>query len=61
MKGLEHLFCEEKLGELFKPGRGKVQEGFVDVYKFMKGGCKEDRAGLFSVVPSDGTRGSGTN
>lgn len=61
MKGLEHLFCKEKLGGLFKPGEGKVREGFVDGYKFMKGRYKEDRTKPFSVMPRFRTRGSGTH
>jgi len=29
------------------------------VCNYLEGGCKEDRARLCSVVPSDGTRGNG--
>lgn len=58
MRGLEKLFCEENLGGLLKPGEEKIREGFVDVYKFTKGGYKMEGTRQWPVT---GLRGSGTN
>ncbi|KAK4830365.1 hypothetical protein QYF61_010142 [Mycteria americana] len=33
-----------------------IQGDFINVYKYLKGGCKEDEARLSSAVPSDRTK-----
>ncbi len=57
MRGLECLSYEERLREVFSLENRRLCRRLTSVYKYLTGVCKEDRARLFSVVPSAKTRG----
>jgi len=55
------LTYEEKMRRLgqFSQKKRRLSGDFIDVYEYLKGGSKEDETRLFSVMPSNRTRGNG--
>jgi len=60
IKGLQHLSYEKSLGEqgLFSLEKRRLRRNLINVYKYLASRNEEEGDRLFSVVPSDKTRGN---
>ena len=57
--GASDIWRAAERAQTVYPGEEKAQGDLFNIRKYLKAGCKEDRARLFLVVPSDSTRSSG--
>lgn len=61
IRGLEHLFCEEKMQELglFSLEKRRVQGDHIVTFQCLKGACKNNGDKCYSKACCDTTRGNG--
>ena len=61
IRGLEHLFYEERVREmsLFSLEKTRLQGDLIVAFQYLKGAYKQEGVHLFVSMDSDRTRGNG--
>ena len=62
IRGLEHLFCKDRLRELGLRSleKRRLQGDLTAAFQYLKGAYRKDGEGLFTRVCSDRSRGNGS-